>query len=181
MGYVQSANASLDATACTLAVSFGSNVASGNLIAVQVAHGGTTDQLTGSGACGTGGLADTRSTPYTNRRFLAGANVSGSVWSGVTTSAGANTVTMSLAVTQQFRRIAVHEVSGFSTYDSSNATRFAAGACGNSGNITPAVNGCYLFGCMHADQGGDFTMAAGTDVVWDLREKYQRANARAAT
>lgn len=173
MALIQSKSNSSDATATSIAVTFTSNVASGSLICVQVAHGGTTDQVST--------VTDSRGTIYVERKFLAGANVSGSVWSGVTTSSGANTVTANLAVTSVFRRIAVHEVAGFNTFDSSNATRFAAGACGNSGNITPSVDGCYVFGCMHADQGGNFTIAAGTNVAWNLREDYQHANAPAAT
>jgi hypothetical protein len=90
-------------------------------------------------------------------------------------------VTQTLSIANQFRRVAAHEISNFNTFDASNATRFAAGACGDSGNITPSVDGCYLFGCMHADQGGDFTIAAGTNIAWALRENYQHANGPAAT
>jgi len=172
MGFIQSKSASNDATATSIAVVFTTNVLLGSLICVQIAHGGTTDQVLT--------LTDTVGTIYTERKFLAGANVSGSVWSGVTTAAGANTVTATFAVTSTFRRIAVHEVSGFTEFVGANATRFAAGACGNSGNITTTDN-CYVFGCMHADQGGDFTIAAGTNVAWTLRENYQHANAPAGT
>jgi hypothetical protein len=176
IAYVQSANTSNDATLGTIARAFPSNVASGNMIAVHVAHGGTTDQVTG--------IVDAVGSTYTEIRFLAGVNVSGSIWyASPTPAAGASMVTATLGTSSVFRRMAIHEISGqhATPLDTSNAQRFAGGLCGDSGNISTAVNGEYIFGAMHTDQGGDFTIAAGTNEAFTLRENYQHANAPCAT
>jgi hypothetical protein len=176
IAFVQSASTSNDATLGTIARAFPSNVGSGRLIVVHVAHGGTTDQVTG--------IVDTVGSTYTEIRFLAGVNVSGSLWyASPTPAAGASMVTATLATSSVFRRMAIHEISGQAAtpLDTSAAARFALGACGDSGNMSTAVNGEYIFGAMHTDQGGDFTIAAGTNEAWTLRENYQHANAPAAT
>lgn len=173
MGFVQSASASDDTSTASIAVTLAAPVNSDNLICVHVAHGGTTDQVLS--------MVDSLGTIYKQQQFLAGTNVSGSIWSGIAPIAGRLTLTVTLVAAQQFRRLAVHEVFGFEVFDVSSATRFALGVCGDSGNITPSVDGCYVFGCTHADQGGDYTIAAGTNVAWTLRENYQHANAPAAT
>ncbi len=176
IAYVQSASTSNDATLATIARAFPSNVASGNMVVVHVAHGGTTDQVSS--------IADTVGSKYTEIRFLAGVNVSGSLWyASPTPAAGASMVTATLAASSTFRRMSITEVSGqhATPLDTSNAQRFALGACGDSGNMTTAVAGEYIFGAMHTDQGGDFTIAAGTNEAWTLRENYQHANAPAAT
>lgn len=166
MGFIQSASFIDDASATSMAIAFGSNVVAGNLICVAAIHGGTTDQINPGGS-----LTDTRGTVYTERKFVSGQNISASVWSGLAASSGPNTVTAALAATQAFRRIAVHEVSGFDVFDAAAGLRNVPEPA-DSGSITPSVNGCYLFGAMTWDQGGDETIAAGTNVAWALRENF---------
>lgn len=173
MGFIQSASASNDLTGTSLAVTLGANVVTGNLLCIHCAHGGATDFVSS--------VVDTFTSTFAERKFAAGVNGSGSVWSGLAAGPdGSDTITMNLSATQLFRRVAVHEVSGFSTFDSANGQRNVPEPA-NSGNITPSVDGCYLFGCMQWDAGGDETIAAGTNVAWTLRENYQHANAPAAT
>lgn len=173
VAHVQSTGVTDDAPGPSTAKAFGSNVALGNLILV-VASRSTTGQV---GTMASDTCADTRGTVYT--RLDTGTDTvdtQGQVtfW-GVTTGAGANTVTVTHdpgGPDHTFRRLCITEISGQAVASpvaahSMNATAQTATTATDavvSPSVTPAVINSLLWGCV-SDTSGAPSIAPGTGFV----------------
>lgn len=179
IAYVQSANASSDASASSIAASFGSNVGGGQrLLVLQVCFNNASNIVSG--------ISDTLGTSYSLARFQTALNVSSAVYYGLAPSGGgANTVTVSFSVATQFRRLAIHEYSGNDTsspldqVNSATHDNTPPATTPDSGNVTTTTDGQLIFGAYNMDQGGDASVTAGSGFT--KREDYQHANGPAAT
>ena len=142
-----------------MALAFGSNVASGNLLVVTTMHSYAGCAIS---------ISDTRGSTFTKRVDVVdisqGGNTYVSVWTAPVASSGANTVTLTSSC-GSFHRSSIYELSGH------NAATPYGGATGpttntvnpvKSGSITPTVNGSFLLSFMrNANSTYSFTPMAG--------------------
>lgn len=146
MAFVQSEFNENGAGSTTIAQAFASNVTAGNLIVIAFSRD------TGS----TASVADTLGNTYA-RAFEVDEIQHIEVWYARNIAGGACTTTVTFSASQANRRLAIHEYSSMDTsasvLDAATGRREAAGTTTpSSGNITPSVDGCLIFGAMTPTQ-----------------------------
>ena len=142
-----------------MALAFGSNVVSGNLLVVTTMHSYAGCAIS---------ISDTRGSTFTKRvdviDISQGGNTYVSVWTAPAASSGANTVTLTSSC-GAYHRSSIYELSG---HDATTPYGGATGPTTNttnpvkSGSITPTVNGSFLLSFMrNANNTYTFTPMSG--------------------
>ena len=167
MAYVQSASISSDGTtSTTVAVTFGSNVTAGNLIALFVVFN--------SGANIIDTVADSLGNTYVLADTAVGfAGDSHATYYAKNITGGACTVTVTLTASVGYRSLVVHEASGLDTTAPLDQhvinTQTTPGTGANavtSGSVTTTTDGQYIFGATHVNNvGAGVTVTPGTGLT----------------